>query len=83
VSKPKTTPWFRASIKPVRKGWYQVRGSFYETHGRIGVVWRYWSGKSWRWKSPSYCELTSALVIPGEDMWRGLAAPPKTENKHA
>ena len=35
------TPWFDGTIKPVRKGWYEVKPSIY--NGQM----RYWNGKHW------------------------------------
>jgi hypothetical protein len=82
VSKPKTTPWFRASIKPVRKGWYQVRGSCFLDAGKggIAIVMRHWNGSCWEWENKAGL-LVSAGISPYQDEWRGLAAPPKNTSK--
>jgi hypothetical protein len=69
MSGPKLTPWYPATVKPVRVGWYEYTGwglsvRFFDR--------RYWTGKGWRfsWERRSYSGLQG-------DEWRGLAAPPK------
>jgi hypothetical protein len=73
----KTTPWFSAIYKPKRKGWYQARGIFYETEGNPReLVWRYWTGKRWMWRSPLSGRMEAAAVSPTcNDQWRGLVTP--------
>jgi hypothetical protein len=39
----KLTPWYPANIKPVRKGWYEVRCEFKNVCGGM----HYWNGKWW------------------------------------
>ncbi len=69
------TPWFSSELRPRRKGWYQVRGLFYETEGnQRRIAWRYWTGKRWMWESPFTGRMESAAVSPASnDQWRGLA----------
>ena len=64
----KLTPWFRADQKPVRVGWYEVRGGplikdlYFLT---------YWEGKKWgRWDCGQWYELVNQ-----RRQWRGLTAP--------
>jgi hypothetical protein len=75
------TPWFPASVKPARVGWYQA-----SYHG-YGTYWRYWTGTRWRFGlGPDSCsrpipdQLDKGSCEFGEvigDKWRGLAEPPK------
>ncbi len=69
MSKPTLTPWFPATVKPVRVGWYEYTG------WGLGARYpdrRFWTGKGWRFS----WELRSHLGLP-DDQWRGLASPPK------
>jgi hypothetical protein len=77
----KLTPWFPASVKPARVGWYQAAYYGY------GTYWRYWTGARWRVgvgidsiKDPIPYVLGTAQCEFGfvkKDKWRGLAKPPK------
>lgn len=71
----KKTPWFCASVKPVRVGYYEVKrykiGRTFP--GRTTLLW---SGSSWQ-----HTEHSSAGMFPGSraemskhdgDKWRGL-----------
>jgi hypothetical protein len=73
----KLTPWFPASVKPVRAGVYEVRAlvAFTKWH-------RYWCGKHWYAgaTTPSGAmhkfkefRARAPLITP----WRGLAEEPK------
>ena len=72
MSKPKLTPWYPASVKPVRKGVYQVR-VFPHFDG-----WRRWEGGRWMATSADR-QIAEASTRPGcvKVEWRGLAEPPK------
>lgn len=78
----KVTEWFPASVKPVRVGWYQCRGIFYDGT----TVMRYWSGAGWQWRDTSgqmsraaVCKSCDKHGIIKEDRWRGLTAPAEQE----
>jgi hypothetical protein len=74
------TPWFPASIDPVRPGTYQVH--------RYGVNEAYpartvleWTGASWRHTEDSAIDLINHRAdMSGKDKWRGLAADPKEQS---
>ncbi len=73
------TPWFPRSIKPVRRGLYEVRfrptrAEFYwlgETAnlGKVSEAW--WNGKRWTTNGSG---LETLWPLP--DAWRGLARKP-------
>lgn len=62
---PKKTRWFPASVKPVRRGWYETDIATYsESLDEFRV---YWTGKRW-----------DSIIFPWHgDRWRGLTAPVK------
>ena len=62
------TPWFPASIDPLRPGWYMVKGEFVE--GALAM--RFWNGKTWLWRHVNTGELCYAAVRENE-AWAGLA----------
>lgn len=70
----KLTPWFPASVKPVRAGVYEVRMD--------GPPWyRYWDGVHWY---AGHCTSELACALPHVSLeetptepWRGLAEEPK------
>lgn len=59
----KRTPWYPASVKPARVGWYEVRLSF--DHGPMMERW-HWDGEYWT------DELQSDVWMCKPDKWRGL-----------
>ena len=67
----KKTPWFPFSIKPVRKGWYEVN----ECPGFMDCAgMHYWDGKAWCFPEHTpITEYTSAAKRP----WRGLTEKPQ------
>lgn len=75
------TPWFPASVKPARKGWYEV-GSAKVLHHRspghlTGRPFRYWTGHRWVTASPSASwSFTSIFGEHSAHQWRGLAKKP-------
>jgi hypothetical protein len=75
----KYTPWFPASVRPVRVGWYMAKGCFWDNRNNPRLyVMRYWNGRNWEWASPFIGgRLTSASMVPGSDKWRGLARKPR------
>jgi hypothetical protein len=67
-ARQKLTPWFPATVKPVRNGYYDYTGwGLGDRPSR-----RLWTGTGWQWDWELY-------VSPGlpDDEWRGLATPPK------
>lgn len=69
------TPWYPASIKPVRVGWYEV--SYYRVgmpEGRVVDGRRYWSGTRWKFGPRG---LVCAMGCHLQDAWRGLAEDPR------
>jgi hypothetical protein len=76
----KHTPWFPASVKPVRAGVYEVK------EGRLPVWYRYWDGQFWYAGGPSPWSARNWILMPigvkeaGRLLaapWRGLAEEPK------
>ena len=75
----KTTPWFPATAKPARKGWYEVRSypKLHRNH-RFNLnlsPFRYWDGKVWRIGGPDEKWALDIVSIFGRHythQWRGL-----------
>jgi len=77
VSKPKLTPWFPGTVRPVRDGVYKMF---------IGSFARF-TGGEWRWMCKSMAEAADAIRpslnpyphdrTTGSYRWGGLAHPPK------
>lgn len=75
VSKTKMTEWFDKSVKPARRGWYQIQATLWP--GKF--AYRYWTGRAWGpadelggdefafWGMRDYREIGNA--------WRGLTKP--------
>jgi hypothetical protein len=69
----KKTPWFPNSIKPVRNGVYEIRGSRFESPN-----FRRWNGYGWSetYSAPDiHCQVRNeSFYKHGEDMtgWRGI-----------
>jgi hypothetical protein len=72
MSKPKLTPWFRGSVKPVRVGIYQRR--IY-----CELKFSRWDGRCWMMGSPTffYAEVRNDPSPMQDESWRGLASDPK------
>lgn len=69
----KKTEWFPASVKPARKGWYEVRNAWLveqRCHRLSGAPMRFFNGKNWRagWGN----ELISIFGEHASHQWRGL-----------
>ena len=73
------TEWYPATIKPVRDGWYEVKGRFAEKPNG-GIVMRKWTEGCWRWRDFAM-ELTLAGVSQKHDKWRGIARPAKARKE--
>jgi len=60
----KKTPWFPASVKPVREGWYETTCSYCGSH--------YWDGKEWKYDS-CYASMTPVpQPLQNYYKWRGI-----------
>lgn len=65
--KEELTDWYPAQIKPVRPGWYEVRGS-----ALTSAPFRYFDGRYWyAWPR---CELRSIFGRHSSHEWRGVRA---------
>lgn len=60
----KRTPWYPASVKPVRVGWYEFKCA-----GLIGFTEARWDSNAWRFTDDNVL-----IPIPGDE-WRGLTRP--------
>lgn len=69
MSKPKLTPWFPASIKPVRPGHYEIQFADGSGNGDTRV----WTGTRWVWASG----MKTLFNTERRGRWRGLAEQPK------
>jgi len=79
MNKVKFTGWILATHEPVRTGWYQVIGTFRDSQrGKKGIVWRYWNGKEWLWKSIDNGEMCLAGIFTN-DKWRGISKQDHTK----
>jgi hypothetical protein len=72
MSKPKFTPWFSWSVKPVRVGVYQR------------LIWcelkfSKWDGHFWMMVSPTsaHADRHTEPSLFQDQLWRGLASDPK------
>lgn len=69
----KTTPWFPAHVKPVRKGVYEWR-----LPSNPDIRWfRRWTGYGWMWGNPhpTVAQHSSSFAhITRGEKWRGLAS---------
>jgi hypothetical protein len=72
--KPAVTPWFNASIKPMRDGWYEC---FYGHESSFQM--RLFRGGRWLYEESDVLPLPLAAfgTAPG-DQWRGLAEESKS-----
>lgn len=64
------TEWYPISLRPVRRGWYEIQFWLRHPANYSPIVRRYWTGKIW-----SLDDRSIGLRIdlrPG-DQWRGLA----------
>ena len=61
------TPWFSWKDKPVRKGWYELRGWLIDEGVRL-----YWNGNQWgSWLGPVDTNWVH-WALDERDEWRGL-----------
>lgn len=60
------TPWFPASVKPVRVGWYETK-----VVGTYGPAMSHWDGLLW------YVVEGSLVCFYQDRKWRGLADKPE------
>ena len=60
------TPWYPASIKPHRPGWYEIRYTWQSCPEML-----YWSGRDWLVSPMSQC---SIFGWDGDE-WRGQVSP--------
>ena len=65
-----TTPWYPASIKPVREGWYEVK-----MVGIPEIEKRYWNGTYWQFSKKD--DRSSMFGDWTGDQWRGLTKKTK------
>lgn len=75
ISLSDVTEWYPADVKPVRKGWYEVRNAWLvdrRSHRLVGRM-RFFNGKTWRagWTN----ELVSIFGEHASHQWRGLRSP--------
>jgi hypothetical protein len=63
------TSWFPSQIRPVRSGWYECYGDWYE-HKKI--VKRFFDVEKgrWFWNSPEHGFHSAGFA--STDLWRGL-----------
>lgn len=71
------TPWFPASVKPVRIGLYRVRVEWLDA-----VEWCWWCGEGWGWAYPTKRDAAAKEWRTTEGatqakLWRGLAEKPE------
>jgi hypothetical protein len=79
MTKPKLTPWFNGSVKPVRPGVYLatilMSGKLDDSRG----LYRYWNGKHWCKPSDTPTEAAHPSMQRRAffriTYWRGLARP--------
>lgn len=68
----KLTPWFPASVKPVRVGVYRVES---------GGWYAYWNGRKFGWRdltpSKAYANRNEATLCTKLASWCGLAEKPE------
>lgn len=79
--KQELTPWFPATVKPARKGWYEVGEStpiHRNSYGMLtGRPFRYWTGRQWLIAKPNLgWSFTSIFGKYPCHQWRGLAKKP-------
>lgn len=75
MSEQKRTPWFPASVKPVRTGIYEVYRPCFEGEGDVDPRHRLkWDGERWLYCEPVGIAVDGdgASMSPTYDMWRGL-----------
>ena len=65
------TPWFPASVNPVREGWYE-----YKTPSGLEFR-RYFDGKRWCARGFGPESVGAVFRTWPDDQWRGLAQEPK------
>lgn len=63
----KLTPWIKARINPVRKGYYEVAYAGDDPYGTL----LYWTGREWRFRPDYVVGVCSFGKIRG-DKWRGV-----------
>ena len=77
MSEPKLTPWYPASVKPVREGVYPT--SIYYWRGEIEYGYSNWNGSRWSMQAATPHDAKARgffLNAARQDKrWRGLAAP--------
>lgn len=69
------TPWFPASVKPVRKGWYEYSGRAMDAGMRM-----FWNGRQFGYWATEAAYVTNNWVrwhSEDDDRWRGSATKPK------
>lgn len=73
----KLTRWIPATIKPVRKGWYECA---YADEGLMFHPFHYWDGKHWNGPDSTKYQCSGGGRYPSsipDSKWRGLATKPK------
>ena len=65
------TPWFPASVKPARAGWYEYRWF------SGAMIRRYFDGKHWYARGFGPESAGVVFCTWPDDQWRGLAQEPK------
>lgn len=71
MKQPKLTPWYPASVKPVRPGVYEVHFD-----RDCAISFKRWTGRRWVWLEIA---LRSDFGRKPGDKWRGLAQDPKAK----
>lgn len=76
MKEQKLTPWFPASVKPVRDGVYQTR----PVRNTDGPEYQHWNGVFWgrvcSTSNSAYLDRNYRSIFQN-DQWRGLAKEPK------
>jgi hypothetical protein len=71
VLKMKLTGWFDWKVRPVREGWYELRGWLIGDGERF-----YWNGSQWgHWNGPHRPEYWFQFAEDAGDQWRGIYYP--------